>query len=139
VEGREKREYGRIKKRSPKFEFGILRLFLLLFYYEPLSDIFMTSVQSRIRGIFSVRLNEVTKHSQDDATDVRAKLRIGRPRNRDLIFGVVKVEFHCPKPSGLASGRTATPVQRIPGDKAVVYLLVLGKVSLKTVCLKNGI
>ena len=46
AEGREQREGGRIKERYYKLKFGILRLLLLLFYCEPLSDIFVASVLS---------------------------------------------------------------------------------------------
>jgi hypothetical protein len=41
AEGREQREEGRIKEKYCKLMFGILRLLLLLFDCEPLSDIFV--------------------------------------------------------------------------------------------------
>jgi hypothetical protein len=64
VEGREQREDGRIKQRSPKFKFGILGLFLLLFCCEPLSDIFMASVQSLIGRRFLSSFMKLTSRGR---------------------------------------------------------------------------
>jgi hypothetical protein len=49
AEGREQREDGGIKERYCELEFGILRLLLLLFDCEPLSDIFVAPELSLTR------------------------------------------------------------------------------------------
>lgn len=64
VEAREQRVDGRIKEKSPKFKFGILRLFLHLFYTETFSDIFVAPVRCVRTPSFSVRCYEINNRTR---------------------------------------------------------------------------